>query len=107
MFVKVFFVLRQLRKVKYADSLTRMLVIYVTAIFFTFVLFVRPSNERFSAVNKELENINHRFISNKLSPLNVKKTEYSFCHIPCKKDCLLLFLPKLEISKHIKERSGP
>ena len=47
-----------------------------------------------STANKELQNINEWFISNKLS-LNVKKAKFSIFHEPSRRDDLPLVLPNL------------
>ena len=57
----------------------------------------------FSAVNRELHNINAWFISNKLS-LNVKKTKFSFFHKAIRRDDLPLVLPKLYIDNQVIKR---
>ena len=46
-----------------------------------------------SSANLQLERINQRFISNKLS-LNVSKTKYSFLHKPSERDDIPLLLSK-------------
>ena len=58
----------------------------------------------FDTVNKELENINEWFISNRLS-LNVKKTNYSLFHKPTRSDDLPLLLPKLYINNQEIKRA--
>ena len=47
-----------------------------------------------STANKELQNINEWFISNKLS-LNIKKAKFSIFHEPSRRDDLPLVLPNL------------
>ena len=54
----------------------------------------------FQIVNKELENINQSFISNKLS-LNIKKkSKYSFFHKSSQKENIPFLLPKLKINSY-------
>ena len=50
-----------------------------------------------NTVNRQLQNINERFFSNKLS-LNIKKTKFSIFHKASKRDDLPLVLPKLFIN---------
>ena len=54
-------------------------------------------------VNQELENVNHWFVSNKLS-LNIKKTKYSFFHKPSQRENIPLVLPKLIINNYEIQR---
>ena len=58
----------------------------------------------FQIVNQELENVNHWFVSNKLS-LNIKKTQYSFFHTPSQKENIPLLLPKLIINNYEIQRT--
>ena len=59
----------------------------------------------FSTVNRELQNINEWFISNKLS-LNVKKTKFSIFHKASRRDDLPLLLPKLFINNQVIKRQS-
>ena len=59
----------------------------------------------FSTVNRELQNINEWFISNKLS-LNVKKTKFSIFHKASRRDDLPLVLPKLFINNQVIKRQS-
>ena len=59
----------------------------------------------FSTVNRELQNINESFISNKLS-LNVKKAKFSIFHKACRRDDLPLVLPKLFINNQVIKRQS-
>ena len=56
-------------------------------------------------MNKELQNINEWFISNKLS-LNVKKTKFSIFHKASRRDDLPLLLPKLFINNQVIKRQS-
>ena len=58
-----------------------------------------------STVNRELQNINEWFISNKLS-LNVKKTKFSIFHKASRRDDLPLVLPKLFINNQVIKRQS-
>ena len=59
----------------------------------------------FSAVNRELQNINEWVISNKLS-LNVKKTKFLVFHTASKRDDLPLVLPKLFVNHQVMKRES-
>ena len=59
----------------------------------------------FSIVNRELENINKRFISNTLF-LKVKNTKFSVFHTASRKDDLQLVLPKLFIKNQVVKRQS-
>ena len=59
----------------------------------------------FSTVNRELQNINEWFISNKLS-LNVRKTKFPFDHKVSRRDNLPLVLPKLFINNQVTKRQS-
>ena len=59
----------------------------------------------FSTLNKELQNINEWFTSNKLS-LNVKKTKCSIFHKGSRRDDLPLVLPKLFINNQVIKRQS-
>ena len=59
----------------------------------------------FSTVNRELQNINKWFISNKLSS-NVKKTKFSIFHKASRRDDLPLVLPKLFINNEVIKRQS-
>ena len=52
-------------------------------------------NASFLTINKELQNINQRFIAHK----------YSFFHQPSQRDNNPLSLPKLSINNHEKEKN--
>ena len=54
----------------------------------------------FSTVNRELQNVNEWFISNKLS-LNVKKTKFSIFYEASRRGDLPLVLPKLFINNQV------
>ena len=54
----------------------------------------------FSTVNKEFQNINEWFISNKIS-LNVKETKFSIFHKAGRRNDLPLVLPKLFINNQV------
>ena len=56
-------------------------------------------------MNRELQNINEWFISNKLS-LNVKKTKFSIFHKASRRDDLPLVLPKLFINNQVIKRQS-
>ena len=56
-------------------------------------------------MNRELQNINEWFISNKLS-LNVKKTKFSIFHKASRRDDLPLLLPKLFINNQVIKRQS-
>ena len=58
-----------------------------------------------STVNRDLQNINEWFISNKLS-LNVKKTKFSIFHKASRRDDLPLVLPKLFINNQVIKRQS-
>ena len=59
----------------------------------------------FSTVNRELQNINEWFISNKLS-LNVKKTQFSIFHKASRRDDSPLEFSKLFINKKTIKRQS-
>ena len=59
----------------------------------------------FSSVNRELQNINEWFISNKLS-LNVKKTNFLIFHKASRRDDSPLVLPKLFINNQVIKRQS-
>ena len=59
----------------------------------------------FSIVNRELENINKWFISNRLF-LKVKNTKFSAFHTASRKDDLQLVLPKLFIKNQVVKRQS-
>ena len=59
----------------------------------------------FSTVNRELQNINEWFISNKLS-LNVKKAKFPFFQKASRRDDLPLVLPKLFINNQVIKRQS-
>ena len=65
-------------------------------------LFFEHRSVLFSTVNRELQNINEWFISNKLS-LNVKKTKFSNFHKASRKYDLPLLLPKLFFNNQVKK----
>ena len=56
-------------------------------------------------MNRELQNINECFISNKLS-LNIKNTKFSFFHKASRRDDLPLELPKLFINNQVIKRQS-
>ena len=60
----------------------------------------------FSTVNRELQNINEWFISNKLS-LNVKKTKFSIFHKASRRNDLSPVLSKLFINNQGIKRQSP
>ena len=59
----------------------------------------------FSTVNRELQNINEWFISNKLS-LNVKKMKFSIFHKASRRDDLPIVLPKLFMNNQVMKRQS-
>ena len=56
-------------------------------------------------MNRELQNINECFISNKLS-LNAKKTKFSIFHKASRRDDLPLVIPKLFINNQVIKRQS-
>ena len=56
-------------------------------------------------MNRELQNINECFISNKLC-LNIEKTEFSLFHRASRRNDLLLVLPKLSVNNQIIQRQS-
>ena len=56
-------------------------------------------------MNRELQNINECFISNKLS-LNIEKTKFSLFHRASRRNDLLLVLPKLSVNNQIIQRQS-
>ena len=61
--------------------------------------------KHFATVNKELRNINHWFMANKLS-LKVEKTKYSLFHKPSRVDDLTNKLTKLSINNQEIKRAS-